>query len=515
MSSLKKLLRFLLSRTFLIGVLALIQIGVFAATFLWLNTLGTVAYTLLTLVSVLVVVIVFERDNLNPAYKIMWVLLVVAMPVSGAVFYLWWGNRRISPRKAKQFYEIEKNAAAAMIQQNAMMERLHEQDSTLVRSAVYLQRNGSAPLYSNTSSEYFPFGQDFFERFLEQIKAAQHSIFMEYFIIEEGEMWDKTLEILMQKAAEGVDVRLLYDSFGCLFTLPGDYDEKLRRCGIKCYPFNPIHFSWHISDYKMLNHRDHRKIAIIDGETGFTGGINFADEYINKKQRFGVWKDTGFLLKGPGVFPLTVTFLKMWDFVTTNNSPYSDYAPRGVYADVDFVQPYCDSPLDDENVAESAYFNVIQRAEKYVDIVTPYLIIDNEMVTALCLAAKSGVEVRILTPGMPDKWYVYYVTQSYYPQLLRAGVHIYEYTPGFVHAKMYASDDKIAIVGSANMDYRSLYLHFENCCTFYGGHMVRDVKADIDATISQSREVTLADTAKVPLYKGLCQVLFRFFAPMM
>lgn len=274
----KKILRFLLSRTFMIGVLALIQIGVFAAMFLWFNTLGTAAYTLITIISVLVVVIVFERDNLNPAYKIMWVLLVVAMPVSGAVFYLWWGNRRISPRKAKQFHEIEKNAAAAMIQQNAIMERLQKQDSTLTRSAVYLQHCGSAPLYSSTNSEYFPFGQDFFARFLEQIKSAQHSIFMEYFIIEEGEMWDQTLEILTQKAAEGLDVRLLYDSFGCLFTLSGDYDAEMRRRGIKCYPFNPIHFSWHISDYKMLNHRDHRKIAIIDGETGFTGGINFADE---------------------------------------------------------------------------------------------------------------------------------------------------------------------------------------------------------------------------------------------
>ena len=310
-------------------------------------------------------------------------------------------------------------------------------------------------------------------------------------------------------------MRILYDSFGSLFTLPTDYDEKLRSEGIACYAVNPIHFSLHISDYKMLNHRDHRKITVVDGEIGFTGGLNFADEYINRKDRFGVWKDTGFCLRGPGVYPLTVTFLKMWDFVTECESDYPSYAPRGEYTANGLVQPYCDSPLDGENVSENAYLNILQRAERYVDIVTPYLIVDNEMLSALRLAAKSGVSVRIMTPGVPDKWYVYYVTQSVYPSLLRAGVRIFEYTPGFVHAKMYVSDDKIAVVGSANMDYRSLYLHFENCCTFYGDHMVSDVKKDVDETFLQCREITLADTAQVPLYKRLCQLFLRFFAPMM
>ena len=316
-------------------------------------------------------------------------------------------------------------------------------------------------------------------------------------------------------ARKGVDVRLIYDGFGSMFTLPGDYDEEIRRAGIKCHVFNPLHFSLHISDYKMLNHRDHRKITVVDGETAFTGGLNFADEYINRKQRCGVWKDTGLMLKGPGVYPLTVTFLKMWDFVAGTTTPYTDYMPLGEYEADGYVQPYCDSPLDGEAVAESAYLNVLQHARDYVYIVTPYLIVDNEMVTALCLAAKSGVDVRILTPGVPDKWYVYYVTQSYYPRLLEAGVRIYEYTPGFVHAKMYVSDDREAIVGSANMDYRSLYLHFENCCAFYGGHMVRDVLEDVRATLAESHEVTMADVLRTPLYKWLAQVFLRFFSPLM
>jgi len=328
-------------------------------------------------------------------------------------------------------------------------------------------------------------------------------------------MWYETLAILRQKAAEGLDVRVVYDAFGSMFTLPPGYDATLRAMGIKCQPFNPIAFSLHISDYKMLNNRDHRKIAVVDGETGFTGGLNFADEYINRKKRFGVWKDTGVMLKGPGVYSLTVTFLKMWDYVSGTQTRYEEYRPRGEYEADGFVQPYCDSPLDGEPVSENAYRNVLRRAQKYVYIVTPYLILDNEMTTALRLAAQSGVDVRILVPGIPDKWYVYYVTQSYYARLLEAGVHIYEYTPGFVHAKMYVSDDKEAIVGSANMDYRSLYLHFENCCAFYGGHVVRDVRDDICATLGESREVTMADVNSTPFLKWLAQVFLRFFSPMM
>lgn len=440
---------------------------------------------------------------------------MVALPVTGAVFYLWWGNQGVTPKNARKFADIERAASAAMVQDDAVTEALYAREPAFRRSVEYLSRNASAPLYCNTQSEYYPMGQDFFARFLEVIRGAKKYIFMEYFIVEEGEMWNETLAVLKEKAAAGVDVRLIYDGFGSMFTLPGDYDEEIRRAGIKCHVFNALHFSLHISDYKMLNHRDHRKITVVDGETAFTGGLNFADEYINRKQRCGVWKDTGLMLKGPGVYPLTVTFLKMWDFVAGTTTPYTDYMPLGEYEADGYVQPYCDSPLDGEAVAESAYLNVLQHARDYVYIVTPYLIVDNEMVTALCLAAKSGVDVRILTPGVPDKWYVYYVTQSYYPRLLEAGVRIYEYTPGFVHAKMYVSDDREAIVGSANMDYRSLYLHFENCCAFYGGHMVRDVLEDVRATLAESHEVTMADVLRTPLYKWLAQVFLRFFSPLM
>lgn len=511
----KRLLRFLLSRSFLLAALAAVQIGLFIAVVMNFARIGTVFYSVLTIVTALCAVLVFEKTNTNPAYKMMWMLIILLMPVSGVLFYLFWGYHTFSARVAKDFLAIERRGSAVMVQDDALLEQLNEWDPSMRRCAEYLVRAASAPVFADTQCAYYRFGQDFFEQFLCELKKAKKSIFMEYFIIKEGEMWNKTLAVLKEKAAQGLDVRVIYDFAGCLFTLPTGYDDELRRAGIRCCVFNEIHFTWHISEYKLLNHRDHRKIAVIDGEVGFSGGMNFADEYINRKRRFGIWKDTGYMLKGPAVFHLTTSFLKMWDFVTGDKTEYAKYVPRTRFAADCFVQPYGDAPMDGESVAENAYFNIIERARKYVYITTPYLILDHEMLTCLCRAARSGLDVRIITPGIPDKWYVYYVTQSYYAPLLEAGVRIYEYTPGFLHAKMYVSDDQVAIVGSANMDYRSLYLHFENCAVFYGGHMVGDVKADVTETLRQSREVTLADTARVPLPKILCQLLLRLFAPLM
>ena len=512
----RRILKFLMSRSFFFSVMILLQLALFIALMVTFSRVGGVAYLLITLTVVVVMMAVLEKTNTNPAYRIMWLLIVVTMPMSGALFYLLWGSHGIKPKKAEDFLRIEHRANKIMQQDEAAQRAFCTQYSEYRPHMEYLARNAAAPLYDGTKVEYYPFGQDFFPRFLEKLKAARHYIFMEYFIVQDGEMWGRTLEVLRQKVKEGVDVRVLYDGFGRLFTLPSDYAETLRAQGIQCFAVSPIRFSWHPSDYKLLNHRDHRKITVIDGEVGFTGGMNFADEYINRKKRFGVWKDTGFMLEGPAVFSLTVTFLKMWDYVAETRTRYLDYLPEAAYPSAEgFVQPYCDSPLDSENVAENAYFNVLRHAQRYVYLMTPYLILDNEMTTELCLSAKSGVDVRIITPGIPDKPYVYYVTQSYYPELLRAGVRIYEYTPGFVHAKMFVSDDRLAIVGSANTDYRSLYLHYENCCQFFGGHIVGDVKADFEATMAMCHEVTAEDIRRVPLYKWLAQMFLRLFAPLM
>ena len=383
----------------------------------------------------------------------------------------------------------------------------------VVNQSHYISNSAHCPPYKNTTVEYLPMGEVKFERMVQELKKAKRYIFMEYFIIQEGTMWNTILDVLEEKAKEGVDVRVIYDDMGCILTLPTGYEKTLREKGIQCQIFNP--FIPILSSH--FNTRDHRKICVIDGNVGFTGGINLADEYINGYEKHGHWKDTAILLKGEAVFSLTTMFLSMWDYlIKKEGEDYAAYYPDSWDENAQgIVQPFADNPLDDEAVGETVYLNLINKAKRYVYITTPYLILSNEMVTAMNTAAKSGVDVRIITPHVPDKWYVYYVTQSYYPRLLEAGVRIYEYTPGFVHAKMYVSDDREAIVGSANMDYRSLYLHFENCCAFYGGHMVRDVLEDVRATLAESHEVTMADVLRTPLYKWLAQVFLRFFSPLM
>lgn len=522
---LQRIKKLVLSKTFAFGLLALLQIGILVAMVYFFANTGALAYTTITIITVLVLVAIFEQDDLNPAYKLMWLLIIVLMPLSGALFYLLWGHRHVPRRRRKQFLKIEQQTADVMRQDEAVLQLLRRHDESMYRSAHYLWNNALAPVYAGAKVEYYPIGDDFFPRFLEAIRGAKKFIFMEYFIYTEGVMWDTTLEILRQKVAEGVDVRVLYDGFGSLFTLPNDYYETLRSYGIQCYEFAPLEFTVHLSDYAMLNHRDHRKITVVDGEIGFSGGLNFADEYINKKQRFGEWKDTAFRIEGEAVFSLTVTFLKTWDYAAGINSDYESFRPAAAAVPLPqnsaqlmengFVQPYCDTPLDGENISENAYLNVISRANEYVYISTPYLVLDYEMINGLSLAAKSGIDVRILTPGIPDKPTVFMLTQSYYPTLLRSGVRIYEYTPGFNHAKMYVSDDKHAIIGSANMDYRSLYLHFENCVSFYGGDIVKQAKEDMLQSFAQSHEVTLEETQKKSFFRRLVQIVARFFAPML
>lgn len=520
---LKKMMRLVLSRTFAFALLALVQVGIFVVlVFMFANT-GALAYTILTIVTVLVLVAILEKDDLNPAYKLMWTLIIVLMPLSGTLFYLLWGHRHVPRRLQRRFDEIEQRAKHILHQDKAPLAALAKKDRQMFHSARYLLKYANSPVYAGCQVEYYRIGEVFFPRFLQEIRKAKKFIFLEYFIMEEGYMWDTTLAILRQKVAEGVDVRLIYDGFGSLFTLPAGYEKKMREYGIQCYVFGPLTFTPHVSDYAMLNHRDHRKITAIDGNIAFSGGLNFADEYINKKLRFGVWKDTAFMLCGEAAFSLTVTFLKAWDYVSGQKTDFMAYKPtlpppllsEQQMLEKGLVQPYYDTPLDGENVSENAYLKIIAGAQEYVYISTPYLVLDNEMITSLTLAAKSGVDVRILTPGIPDKPTVFVLTQSYYPALLRAGVRIYEYTPGFNHAKMYVSDDKTAIIGSANMDYRSLYLHFENCVSFYGGPIVQQAKQDMLESFACGTEITLEDTRRISLPKRLVQVVARFFAPML
>ncbi len=517
---LKKLLRVILSKTFAFAILFVVQVALLCVLVYMFASAGIAAYAVLTGISLLVVVSVLGSDFVNPAYKLIWLVVVVVMPVFGAIFYLLWGHRQVPTRILWRMKDIDMRANVSLRQDVNTLESLARDDAYLAKSANYLFHHAFSPLYPCEEAEYYPVGEEFFPRFLEEIRKAKRYIFMQYYIMEPGVMLDTAVEVLAQKAAEGVDVRIIWDGFGSMFTMPNHYAKMMREKGIKCHVYSPLRFTFHISHYAMLNHRDHRKLTVIDEDVAFTGGLNFADEYINEKVRFGYWKDTALLVRGEAAYSMTTTFLRSWDYVAGTKTEFEAYrpeqsctAPRNLQNG--YLQPYWDSPLDEENVSENAYLNVLFHARDYVYICTPYLILDYEMITSLTLAAKSGVDVRIITPGIPDKKLVFLVTQSFYPVLLREGVRIYEYTPGFNHAKMYVSDDKHAIVGSANMDFRSLYLHFENCVAFYGGHMVGDVKRDMLAMFDASHEVTLEEIRKTPALKRAVQVVAKFFAPML
>lgn len=455
------------------------------------------------------------NNNDNPAYKIAWIIPIMLFPIFGGLFYIFLGRNKLSKRTRRRMKFIEDKTRGVLSPKQHILDEILLQNENAANQSRYIQNYAYYPPYSNTITEYLPTGELKYERLKEEIKKAKHYIFLEYFIIEEGVMWNSILEILAEKASKGVDVRVIYDDAGCLFKLPYRYDKKLEELGIKCCIFNPL-----IPILSpRLNNRDHRKIAVIDGYVGFTGGINLADEYINVNEKHGHWKDAAIMLKGEAVWSLTVMFLSMWDYLRgvdedfnehRKNIPIGDQIERNGY-----VQPFADSPLDDEPVGEIIYLNLINKAKKYVYIMTPYLIIDNEMVTALSTAAKGGVDVRIITPHCPDKWYVHEVTRSYYKNLIESGVKIYEYTPGFVHAKTYVVDDEYGVVGTINMDYRSLFLHFECGVWLYKNSCIHDMKNDFLNTLKVCEEITTSDFENINWHKALISSLLRVFAPLM
>ncbi|HEY8395585.1 MAG TPA: cardiolipin synthase, partial [Bacilli bacterium] len=354
-------------------------------------------------------------------------------------------------------------------------------------------------------------GEKFFEALLSELKKAEKFIFLEYFILEEGYMWDKILAILEEKVKQGVDVRLLYDDFGNINRLKYNFKREMIKKGIKTINFNP--YRPRLSMF--INYRDHRKITVIDGNVGFVGGINLADEYINKKVLFGYWKDASLMLKGEAVWNLTYLFLEMWQTASSDTFDYEKYYPTQAYPSDGFVQPFGDGPHDNHQTIEMAYMQIINNAKRYVYISTPYLIIDNEIATALKLAALSGVDVRIMMPHIPDKKLVFLISRSYYPELMRAGVKIYEFLPGFLHSKMIIADDEVGIIGTANLDFRSFYLHFEVSCLLYKTTSVLEMRADALKCLEESKLVTFEDLKKIPIFKKILAAILKAFSPLM
>lgn len=508
----KKLLYYLFHRTALVALLLILQVALFGVAIVRFSDYFVYFYFLCVLLSVFVVLHIVNSGE-EPGYKIAWIVPILLFPVFGGLLYLLCGGDHLGDKNKMQ--NMNRRLVKILSPDNKA-EALIDFGKDAVNQSRYLEEYAHCPLYTNTWTHYYPLGDDALESMLTELRRATKYIFLEYFIITPGKFWNSILEILEEKVAEGVDVRVIYDDVGSLYTLPRHFDRELEAKSIRCRAFNRFVPILSV----RLNNRDHRKFCIVDGHTAFTGGINLADEYINQKVRFGHWKDSVILLKGEGAWSMTVMFLTMWEYTSGEKQDYLSYRPailppeawqgRGYW-----VQPYTDSPLDGEPVGETVYRNLISKAEDYVYIMTPYLIVSDSVNSALRAAAKSGVDVRIMVPHIPDKKTVFELTRAHYVPLLEAGIRIFEYTPGFLHSKSFAVDDKYAVVGSINLDYRSMFLHFEDGVWLCGDPTVLDVKADFLKTQDICEEITLDQAQDHSLPRMVFRSLLRLLAPLM
>lgn len=506
-----KLLKLLFHRCVVVAVALIVQVTVIIAIIKSFNDYFVAFYWVCIAFSILAVLWIIGSKS-NPAYKIAWIIPILAFPIFGGIIYLMFGGSHLSKRTKRKMSSLREESSRELAG-DCKAQVLSTLSEDAVVQARYLEHAAMCPVYGNTQTEYYPLGELKFAAMLQELKKAKKYVFLEYFIVEEGKMWNSILEVLLEKARAGVEVRMIYDDVGCLFTLPKDYDKVLEEAGIHCVAFNRFVPVLSV----RLNNRNHQKICVIDGKVGFTGGINLADEYINEKVRYGHWKDGGILVRGEAVWSMTVMFLSMWHLHRDEGEDMEWFRPeREDFSPVrGYVQPYTDSPLDEEPVGQRVYLNLINRAKRYVYIMTPYLIIDDAMTTALILAAKGGIDVRIMTPHIPDKKIIFEVTRAHYETLLENGVRIYEYTPGFLHAKTFAVDDLYGVCGTVNMDYRSLFLHFEDGVLLYDQSTVQDIKADFLNTQQSCQRVTLEQCRSLPWWRQLLRDLLRIFAPLM
>lgn len=509
----KGLFRIVFSRTGIILILLLLQIVFFAESLYYLHEYTHYIYGALMILEVCILIYLINAEG-NPAFKMTWMLCVLAFPVIGVVFYIF-VKTQVGTGFLKKRLDATKIETDPYMQQDPdVVDAIWASRSANANLSHYLSNQLGFPTYRNTEVKYFPLGEYKFQAMMQELQKAEKYIFMEYFIVEKGYMWGNILHVLRQKAEEGVEVRFMYDGMCAISMLPYNYPDQLRKYGIRCKMVNPVKPFLSTTQ----NNRDHRKICVIDGKVGFTGGVNLGDEYINRKVRFGHWKDTAVMLKGDAVQSLTMIFLQMWNVDEKKTENYSRYLTRkhtGLKRELGYVIPYADSPFDNENVGEEVYFHILNHAKKYVHIMTPYLILDNEMLTTLKRVAKSGIEVIIIMPHIPDKWYAFAVAKTYYRELIKGGVQIYEYTPGFVHAKVFVSDDDTASVGTINLDYRSLYLHFE-CGTFiYNNSEIDKIERDFQQTLAKCHKVTLLEVKNRTMLTKIVGQVLRMFAPLM
>ncbi|MBQ9072399.1 MAG: cardiolipin synthase [Bacilli bacterium] len=507
----EKILKFMKTRYFISGFIILLEFAQLLIVFGLLYKYSIIM-SILGLIFYIGVFLYIINKYESPEFKLPWIIIIMLFFVIGAfIFILLSGNEENN--KAANKFKKNKEKIKPCLKQDNTLEKLKEENMDAYLQANYIKLATDLPCYKNTKVTYYKLGQDFHESLLESLKEAKEFIFMEYFIIEEGKMWNPILDILKEKSESGVKVYVIYDDFGCISTLDEKYYEKLNKMGINSIvsnKFKPVMSRIH-------NNRDHRKITVIDGIVGFTGGVNLADEYINEKVVHGHWKDTAVKLEGEAVNSLTALFLETWNTQSKEllnsekfmNKEYKKINTSGV------VSIYGDGPEEfyKDNVGKYVYLNMLSAAKKYVYITTPYLICDYEILNALCICAKKGVDVRIITPHIPDKKIVIWMTQSNYETLIKSGVKIYEYTPGFIHAKNFICDDMYATCGTVNLDYRSLVHHFECGTWMYNTKCIKDMKEDFEKTLDISEEITLKKSKLKGLKKLIAEIL-KVFSPL-
>lgn len=504
------------SRFGLIVLLLLVQVAAILGVFIWLQRVLPY-YFGGTAVLRLIIMFYFINKDMSGTARTTWLIISMVLPIFGMLLYLFMQSdvgHRMLKRYAGTVIEETKEIITS---DKETEEQLKENDEGVYTLARYMKRSGCHPVYKNTSVTYFPLGEDKFKELLIQLEQAESFIFLEYFILDEGTMWGEILEILARKAANGVDVRLMYDGTCELALLPLDYPKRIESLGIACKVFAPI--KPFVSTH--YNYRDHRKILVIDGHTAFTGGINLADEYINQKVKFGHWKDTAVMLKGDAARSFTLMFLQLWNMEKPKEIREAEYNrflafdSKPVYDAEGFVIPYGDCPLDSDLLGERVYMDILNRSTEYVHIMTPYLILDEEMENTLKFTAERGVDVSLILPGIPDKYIPYALAKTHYRSLLKSGVKIYEYTPGFVHAKVFVSDGREGTVGTINLDYRSFYHHFECGAYMYASDTVEDLEKDFRETLTKCRRVTFESCKKEKLMMKAVGKAAKIVAPLL
>lgn len=508
----KGILRLIFSRFLLIGILLVVQIGILVLAYVYFTEKLPVLLHIQWILCFAMIIYLFNI-SMDTSAKLTWMLFIGILPIAGTAMFCW-TQSNIGHRIETRLVQKQIDSTRDMLEQpKNVIDKVARDGSGTDDISTYLNHTGCFPLYDKTQVTYFPLGEKKFEAMLEELEKAEKYIFMEYFIIQEGYMWGRILDVLIRKAAEGVEVRVMYDGMCEISTLPADYWKLLQAKDIHAKAFSQIKPL--VSSH--YNYRDHRKILVIDGKVAFNGGVNLADEYINRIVRFGHWKDTAVMLKGPAAKSFALMFLQQWN-IKGNPADYEKWLslPSCEAEDANgYVLPYCDSPLDQYKAGEAVYMDVLYRATDYVHIMSPYLILDGELETALCFAAQRGVDVKLILPGIPDKKIAYALAKTHYRVLHEAGVKIYEYTPGFVHAKVFVSDDIKAIVGTINLDYRSLYHHFECATYMYKTDCVADIEKDYQETLEKCREVTKESIKNENLFYKLVGRIAKMISPLM